>query len=109
MLLLEPTIPTKIQRMKQRVQWQHPLMAENSIDQTRLVLDGHTDESFSFLVIGDSGSGPHVNHDPQRRIAEQMLPHHAGCRFLLHTGDVVYQSGSSEQYLTNFIQPYCDS
>ncbi|MEO1069067.1 MAG: metallophosphoesterase, partial [Cyanobacteria bacterium J06638_6] len=28
------------------------------------------------------------------------------CRFLLHTGDVVYQVGSSEQYPENFIKPY---
>ncbi|MGP1371286.1 MAG: metallophosphoesterase family protein [Almyronema sp.] len=106
--LLEPTLPTKIQKMKQRVQWQHPLMVENSIDQTHFVIDDgcKQDESFSFLVIGDSGSGSHGTHDPQRRIAEQMLPHHADCRFLLHTGDVVYQSGSSEQYPGNFLQPY---
>ncbi|WP_346290386.1 metallophosphoesterase family protein [Sphaerothrix gracilis] len=105
--LLEPTIATKIQKMKERVQWQHPLMVTSGIDQTRFVLeDGHDQESFSFLVIGDSGSGSHGHHDPQRRIAAQMLPHHADCQFLLHTGDVVYQCGSHEQYPANFIQPY---
>jgi hypothetical protein len=35
-----------------------------------------------------------------------MVPHLDDCRFLLHTGDVVYQVGSSEQYPENFIKPY---
>jgi len=34
------------------------------------------------------------------------LAHGADARFLLHTGDVVYQVGSSEQYPDNFIRPY---
>jgi len=35
-----------------------------------------------------------------------MLPHHAECRFMLHTGDVIYLVGSSEFYQQNFIKPY---
>lgn len=106
--ILDPAIPLKISRMKERVCWQHPVFQEQQIDQTRLLLaDGHaSDPDFSFLVIGDSGSGPHPDHHPQRRIAEQMLPHLEDCRFLLHTGDVVYQVGSQEQYPENFIKPY---
>ncbi|NET36672.1 MAG: hypothetical protein F6K19_32365 [Cyanothece sp. SIO1E1] len=106
--ILDPPIATKINQMQARVRWQHPVMLDRGIDQTRMVLDdGQADsQDFSFLVIGDSGSGPHPNHHPQRRVAEQMLPHHQDCRFLLHTGDVVYQVGSSEQYPDNFIKPY---
>ena len=63
-------------------------------------------KSFPSWFIGDSGSGPHTDHHPQRRIAEHMVPHLSDCRFLLHTGDVVYQVGSSEQYPENFIKPY---
>ncbi|MCX7592941.1 MAG: metallophosphoesterase [Fischerella sp.] len=104
----EPAIADKIRKMKQRVRWQDPLVVQRGIDQTRLVLDdGRTDEpEFSFLVVGDSGSGSHRTHNPQRQVAELMLPHYQECRFLIHTGDVVYLVGSSEYYQQNFIQPY---
>ncbi|MFQ4140108.1 metallophosphoesterase family protein [Nodosilinea sp. PGN35] len=106
--ILDPPILTKVAKMKERVCWQHPAFRARHIDQTRLILeDGRSDDrEFSFLVIGDSGSGPHPDHHPQRRIAERMVPHLSDCRFLLHTGDVVYQVGSSEQYPDNFIKPY---
>lgn len=109
---LDPPISRKIAKMQARVRWQHPAFRDRGIDQTRLVL-GHPaaqsvpeSEDFSFLVIGDSGSGPHTDHNPQRHVAETMVPHLQECEFLLHTGDVVYQVGSSEQYPANFIAPY---
>jgi Calcineurin-like phosphoesterase len=107
-LVIEPAIADKIRKMQQRVRWQDPLIVARGIDQTRLVLeDGkNEDPEFSFLVVGDSGSGSHRGHNPQRQIAELMLPHHQECRFMLHTGDVVYLVGSSEYYQQNFIQPY---
>lgn len=106
--ILDPSIPVKISKMNQRVCWRHPALVERGIDQTRLILEdgGAEDREFSFLVIGDSGSGPHLDHHPQRQVAKQMLPHLEDCRFLLHTGDVVYQVGSREQYPRNFIYPY---
>ncbi|MEH2129031.1 metallophosphoesterase family protein [Nostoc sp.] len=107
-LVSDPEIAKKIRKMNQRVRWQDPLIVERDIDQTRLVLeDGQTDNSeFSFLVVGDSGSGRHRGHNPQRQVAELMLPHHNESRFMLHTGDVIYLVGSSEYYQQNFIQPY---
>ncbi|MEH2397910.1 metallophosphoesterase family protein [Nostoc sp.] len=107
-LVSDPAIANKISKMNQRVRWQDPLIVERNIDQTRLVLeDGQTDNSeFSFLVIGDSGSGQHRGHNPQRQVAELMLPHHNESRFMLHMGDVIYLVGSSEYYQQNFIQPY---
>lgn len=104
----DPPIAVKIQKMKQRVRWQHPLIVERKIDQTELVLeDGEADNpEFSFLVIGDSGSGSHRKHHPQRKIAELMLQHGQDSRFVLHTGDVVYLVGSEEYYFKNFIDPY---
>ncbi|MEH2064718.1 MAG: metallophosphoesterase [Nostoc sp.] len=107
-LVSDPAIANKIRQMNQRVRWQDPLIAERNIDQTQLVLeDGHTDNSeFSFLVVGDSGSGKHRGHNPQRQVAELMLPHHNESRFMLHTGDVIYLVGSSEYYQQNFIEPY---
>ena len=104
----EPTISEKIRKMKQRVKWGDSAIVERNIDQTSLVMDdGKTDDAeFSFLVVGDSGTGSHRGHSPMRRIAELMIPHYDECRFMLHTGDVVYQVGSSEYYPKNFIKPY---
>ncbi|MEA5581142.1 metallophosphoesterase [Nodularia harveyana UHCC-0300] len=107
-LVSDPAIAKKISKMQQRVKWRDPLILERGIDQTRLVLaDNHCDHpEFSFLVVGDSGTRSHRGHNPQRRVAEQMLPHHSECSFMLHTGDVIYLVGSSEYYQQNFIQPY---
>lgn len=104
----DPPIDLKIRKMKQRVRWREASLVERGIDQTRLVIDDHLEDSpeFSFLVIGDSGAGPHQNHNPQRQITELMLQHSESCRFILHTGDVVYLVGSSEYYQQNFIKPY---
>lgn len=104
----DPPIPVKIGKMKERVRWQEQLIAERGIDQTQVVLDIPSSDSpeFSFLVVGDSGSGTHGSYNPQRRIAELMLEHRDSCRFVMHTGDVIYLVGSSEYYLQNFIAPY---
>lgn len=105
----DPSTSVKIRKMKQRVRWRESSLVERGIDQTRMVFeDGWTDDSpeFSFLVIGDTGSGSHRGYNPQRRVTEMMLPHCDKSRFLLHTGDVVYMVGSSEYYLQNFIKPY---
>jgi predicted phosphodiesterase len=94
--------------MKERTRWQDPLILERGIDQTRMVFeDGWADNpDFSFLVIGDTGAGAHRDQNPQRRIAELMLANSDACRFVLHTGDVIYMVGSSEYYPKNFIEPY---
>jgi predicted phosphodiesterase len=104
----DPPIATKIEKMKQRVRWQEPLIIEKGIDQTQLVIDDGQEDNpeFSFLVVGDSGSSSHAGHHPQRKIAEQILLQRDDCRFVLHTGDVVYLVGSSEYYYRNFISPY---
>ncbi|CEJ44666.1 metallophosphoesterase family protein [Umezakia ovalisporum] len=107
-LVSDPAIAKKISKMQQRVKWQDPSIVERGIDQTRLVLaDAHREnQDFSFLVVGDSGTKGHRGHNPQRQVAEQMLPHHQECSFMLHTGDVIYLVGSSEYYQQNFIEPY---
>ncbi|HIK43282.1 MAG TPA: metallophosphoesterase [Leptolyngbyaceae cyanobacterium M65_K2018_010] len=107
-LTIEPAIATKISKMQQRVRWQHPALRNQGIDQTRLLIeDGRaSDPDFSFLVLGDSGTGRHRRDSPQRQVAEQLLAHGQGARFILHTGDVVYLVGSREQYPSNFIKPY---
>jgi hypothetical protein len=103
----DPSIAVKIRKMSQRVRWQDPLIVDRQIDQTRLVLSEEADDAeFSFMVIGDSGAGPHRGHNPQRQISEMMLEHQDSCRFILHTGDVIYLVGSSEHYHQNFMSPY---
>lgn len=107
-LIFDPPIPLKIQKMKERVRWRHPSVVQRRIDQTSMVIDdGNSDNpEFSFIVIGDSGTTEHQGHHPQRQIAELMLAHQEECRFVLHTGDVIYVVGSHEYYPTNFIEPY---
>lgn len=109
-LVSDPAIATKIARMKERVRWQHPLFQEHNIDQTKVALEGDEEalcrDGFSFLVVGDSGTSRHVKDTPQRKITQYLLKHTPTCEFVLHTGDVVYLVGSSEQYPDNFIKPY---
>lgn len=107
-LISEPSIPVKIQKMKERVRWKHPSIVQRGIDQTSMVIDDGRDDcpEFSFMVIGDSGTKSHYGHHPQRQVAELMLAHKDECRFVLHTGDVIYVVGSHEYYPGNFIEPY---
>lgn len=104
----EPNIDTKIHRMKDRVRWQHDQITKRGIDQTRLRVAGAPDafEAFSFLVLGDSGTGRHRSSSPQRQVAQYSMSKGQDAHFVLHTGDVVYLVGSSEQYRENFIKPY---
>jgi Calcineurin-like phosphoesterase len=113
-LIYEPSVETKIQKMKERICFNHPLITQRNIDQTSMLLDdGNQDNpEFSFMVIGDSGTKPSYNSlhkseiTPQRRVAQLMLPHQEDCSFVLHTGDVIYVVGSREYYQQSFIEPY---
>ncbi|MGF1537575.1 MAG: metallophosphoesterase [Elainellaceae cyanobacterium] len=111
-MITDPPISKKIALMRERVRWHHHEIKARGIDQTRLVLEdgqaggSQTGEAFSFLVIGDTGAGRHRGDHPQRRVAKRMIEESHNCDFILHTGDVVYVVGSSEQYPDNFIKPY---
>ncbi|NER81518.1 MAG: metallophosphoesterase [Leptolyngbya sp. SIO1D8] len=107
-LLLDPPISTKVRKMRSRVRWGTRQILDQGIDQTRLsITDGLAETpAFSFVVIGDSGFGPQPHDHPQREVAEYLATQMKDCRFLLHTGDVVYQMGAPEQYPANFIAPY---
>lgn len=107
-LATDPRISVKIRKMQERVRWAHPLLQHQGIDQTHLSLVNSPSrhEAFSFLVIGDSGTGRYRTDSPQRRVALRLLEQRSSAAFLIHTGDVVYLVGSSEQYRDNFIQPY---
>ena len=104
----DPDLSVKIKLMNRRIRWQEPVIKARKIAQTKLVINDNNSNNpeFSFLVIGDSGCGSHLKHHPQRKIAEMMLQHQSDSSFILHTGDVVYQVGSSEYYQQNFIDPY---
>lgn len=106
--VFDPEIPLKIDRMKQRVCWNHREVLSRDIDQTALSLDNAVDSStpFSFCVLGDSGVGDHRGDNPQRRVAEWLMANSDDCQFILHTGDLVYLVGAKEKYLENFIRPY---
>jgi hypothetical protein len=107
-LITDPPIPVKMKKMKERVRWLHPSVVKRGIDQTRMVLDDGKADSpeFSFMVIGDTGTRSQYDYHPQRQIAEMMLTQMDECRFVLHTGDVIYVVGSHEYYQANFIEPY---
>lgn len=107
-LASEASISAKISRMDQRVRRGHPALVGRGIDQTRLVIEGAPESSaaFSFLALGDTGSARYGVNSPQRKVAELLFAHQGDAGFVLHTGDVVYLVGSSEQYPRNFIRPY---
>jgi Calcineurin-like phosphoesterase len=107
-LVSDPPIARKIAKMQERMRWNHPLFQQLGIDRTQLVLDDGSDpqQGFTFCVLGDSGNGVHRHDSPQRCVAELMMRSTPSAKFILHTGDVVYQVGSSEQYPENFIRPY---
>jgi predicted phosphodiesterase len=58
------------------------------------------DQSFSFAVIGDSGTGSNA----QYAVADRMVA--LDPEFVLHTGDVVYPDGQASGYDPFFFQPY---
>jgi predicted phosphodiesterase len=57
---------------------------------------------FSFLVVGDSGSGGSKQADV--RDAMEATP----ADFILHTGDMVYDDGAAEDFDPHFFRPYRD-
>lgn len=94
-----------------QVQWQHPKVVNGEIDQTRLAIaDSPTEAApFSFLVMGDTDPGAPATADVNsfaNAFPQQLLQQLGDSRFLLHTGDVTYPTGSYRNYLEGFLQPY---
>lgn len=56
--------------------------------------------AYSFLVIGDSGTGGTKQH----ALGDRMLATPAD--FILHTGDMVYDDGAAEDFDAKFFRPY---
>ncbi|MEO1593014.1 MAG: hypothetical protein AAFU71_17230 [Cyanobacteria bacterium J06632_22] len=101
-------IAEKMRKMRDRIRWQQSALTRRQIDQTQLVIDDAqpSTDSFTFMVLGDSGTGRYHGDSPQRQVAEALWAYGKEARFTLHTGDVVYLVGSREQYPENFIAPY---
>ncbi|MEO8098002.1 MAG: metallophosphoesterase [Acidobacteriota bacterium] len=59
-------------------------------------------QPFSFLAFGDSGTGS----AEQGQIAQRLLLHDA--QFILHTGDLVYPTGTWERYESLYFAYYQD-
>ena len=62
----------------------------------------YNDDSFSFLLLGDSG----VNTDEQWEVARQMQKHSTGADFVVHVGDVHQDLG--DYYDDVFFKPYAN-
>ncbi len=105
--------------LSHQVQWQHPMVVQGGVDQTRLAIsDGVSDRRpgipFSFTVMGDTDAGDtdagELNADPNHNFsalfAQQMIDQSQESRFWLHTGDVVYPLGTYQNYWSGFLRPY---
>jgi hypothetical protein len=57
-------------------------------------------DAFSFLVVGDSGSGG----AGQLRVRDRMLATPAS--FALHTGDMIYEDGAAKDFDRKYFVPY---
>ena len=79
-----------------------PLAGETALDGESTF---HTDDparAFTFLVVGDSGSGS----QEQLALRDRMLA--SPPDFVLSTGDMVYESGAAEDFDRDFFVPYRD-
>jgi predicted phosphodiesterase len=56
-------------------------------------------ESFRFAVLGDSGNGSNTQTELAALLTAQKPD------VVIHVGDLVYPSGSRDDYLTNFFEP----
>ncbi|MBI2548541.1 metallophosphoesterase [Candidatus Woesearchaeota archaeon] len=66
--------------------------------------------NFSFIVFGDSGDAFGDTEHPQYLLAKVMEEDRVqrGYDFMLHTGDIVYDSGRQEDYNMNYFDPYAN-
>jgi hypothetical protein len=61
-------------------------------------------ESFSFMLLGDTGEGD----APQYAVVPGFLKMSEGTRFAIISSDVIYPTGSVNEYDTKFFRPYQD-
>ena len=94
--------------LRERVRWQHSELQQRGIDQTRLALENAPQEFSEFLVFGIRRQPVRGRHRSSSAPAPGSStvdePPSRGQNLFLHTGDVVYLVGSSEQYREKFHQ-----
>jgi hypothetical protein len=61
-------------------------------------------ETFSFMLLGDTGEGD----APQYAVVPGFLKMSEGTRFAIIASDVIYPTGSVNEYDTKFFRPYRD-
>lgn len=65
-------------------------------------------DAVRFVVLGDSGTGDAAQY--QVALAIARVCHERGCDFLVHTGDILYESGADSvddpQFRSKFETPY---
>ncbi len=61
-------------------------------------------ETFSFMLVGDTGEGD----APQYAVVPGFLKMSEGTRFAVIASDVIYPTGSVNEYDTKFFRPYKD-
>ncbi len=75
-------------------------MGKRSDDELRVDLPGL--DSFSFLLMGDTGEGD----ASQYAVVPPLLARAAGTAFLFVCSDVLYPLGDVNDYATKFYRPY---
>lgn len=105
---------TYVSKLEQQVRWQSDHFVKAQIDQTRLSISdspiGHS-TPFSFVVIGDTDPGLTDLGTSAQAVFSEAFSQQLGkalnnSRFLLHTGDITYPSGTYENYFNGFLKPY---
>ncbi len=68
------------------------------------VIERDDPEAFSFMLLGDTGEGD----APQYAVVPGFLKMSEGTRFAVISSDVIYPTGSVNEYGTKFFRPYKD-
>src|SRR5205807_7111652 len=70
------------------------------VDDSVFRTDDPSRSAYTFLLIGDSGSGGHNQLD----VRDAMLK--TPVDFMIHTGDMIYEDGLPEDFNPEFFTPY---
>lgn len=96
--------------LQRQVRWREASLVQAGIDQTQVAIAAAPEQpaSFSFLVVGDTDSGPSQPPRPSLALglAEQLQAELDTSQFVLHTGDLVYPLGGYRNYYDDFVLPY---
>ncbi|MBM9504410.1 metallophosphoesterase family protein [Actinacidiphila acididurans] len=86
-----------------RGRWVRAQIERGATDEDLIVRRDDPD-TFSFLLIGDTGEGD----DPQYAVVPGLLQAGAGTRYAVLCSDVLYPVGHANEYGTKYFRPYRD-